>query len=69
MTKQNLWKVISENLKKEELIYVIKDDKSLKTNFDGIMEEFTFDQLFNHYSSNEIVKDYWHEDGLCIVLK
>ena len=32
-------------------------------------DEYTFDEIFNVYSGKEKVVKYWHEEGLCIILK
>ena len=52
-----LWNCINKNLKENELIYVIREEE-LKYTYD--MHEHTFDSIFN---------TYWHEDGLCILIK
>ena len=61
-----LWNCINKNLKENELIYIIREEE-LKYSYD--MHEHTFDSIFNTYSGKEIVIKYWHEDGLCIIIK
>ena len=58
--------LINKNLKENELIYIIREEE-LKDTYD--MHEHTFDSIFNTYSGKEIVIKYWHEDGLCILIK
>ena len=59
--------IVNEELKDNENIFILKEkDVDRKK---GIMEEYTDDELFNVYSKTERVKKYWHEDGLCIVIK
>ena len=64
---KTLWTIIKNNLKEGENIYILRKDELSKSK--GIMKEFTFDQIFNVYSGNERVIEYWHEDGLCIIIK
>ena len=62
----SLWDCVKENLRDGENIYILRDKELLRT---YLMHEHTFDSLFNTYSGDETVKRYWHEDGLCIILK
>ena len=64
---KTLWTIIKNNLKEGENIYILRKDELSKSK--GIMKEFTFDQIFNTYSGSERVIEYWHEDGLCIIIK
>ena len=70
---KELYTVIKNELKENENIFISTKTKMYdSTNLDNEwwkMEEFTFDQLFNNYSGKEKVYKYWHEDGLCIILK
>ena len=67
---KELYTIVKKELQKEENIFITTQNK-----LDGNdnewwkFEEFTFDQLFNNYSGKEKVKRFWHEDGLCIILK
>lgn len=63
---KHLYTVVKNELKENEKIYILKKDELNTCN--GIMHEFTYDQLFNNYSGNERVKRFWHEEGLCIIL-
>ena len=63
---KQLYTIIKNELKEEEKIYILR--KSELDTSNGIMHEFTYDQLFNNYSGTERVKKFWHEDGLCIIL-
>lgn len=64
--QQYLWNCINKNLKENELIYILTESELKNTH---IMHEYTYDSIFNNYSGKEIVVKYWHEDGLCIILK
>lgn len=64
--QQYLWNCINKNLKENELIYILTESELKNTH---IMHEYTYDSIFNNYSGKEIVAKYWHEDGLCIILK
>lgn len=61
-----LWNCINKNLQNNELIYIIRECEMNNT---SIMHQHNFDSIFNVYSSKEIVIRWWHEDGLCIVIK
>lgn len=61
-----LWNCINKNLKENELIYILRENE-LKTTY--VMHEHTYDSLFNTYCEKEIVTKYWHENGLCIIIK
>lgn len=61
-----LWNCINKNLQNNELIYIIREQEMNKT---SIMHQHNFDSIFNVYNSKEIVIKWWHEDGLCIVIK
>ena len=67
--QMHLYNAIKKELKEGELIYIIRNETRLSQNWDMIMEQFTYDEIFNNYSANEIVMKLWHEDGLCIILK
>lgn len=64
--QQYLWNCINKNLKENELVYILTENE-LKDTY--IMHEYTYDSLFNNYNGKEIVTKFWHEDGLCIILK
>lgn len=70
MMKQ-LYTIIKNELQDGENIWINKQSKidDLNDNEWWKFEEFTFDQIFNNYSGKEKAVRYWHEDGLCIILK
>jgi len=65
-----LYNVIKKELKENENIFVTTQAKlnDISNKNWQHMEEYTYDQIFNNLSGNEIVKKYWHEEGLCIIL-
>jgi len=63
---KQLYTIIKNELKEDEKIYILRKNELDVCN--GIMHEFTYDELFNNYSGKERVKRFWHEDGLCIIL-
>lgn len=64
---KNLYTVIKNELKEIENIFILRESEINKGI--RIMNEYTFDEIFNIFSKKEKVKTYWHEDGLCIILK
>lgn len=68
---KELWTIVKKELVDNETIFITRqaklDDKN--DNEWWKFEEFTYDELFNNYSGKEKVKRFWHEDGLCIILK
>lgn len=68
---KELWTIVKKELKDNEKVWITRqaklDDKN--DNEWWKFEEFAFDELFNNYSGKEKVKRFWHEDGLCIILK
>ena len=64
---KTLWTIIKNNLKEGESIFILNKNEVLTSK--GIMKEFSFDQIFNVYSGKERVVEYWHEEGLCIIIK
>lgn len=70
---KELYTIVKNELRKDENIFISTYTKIyVNTSLDDEwwkMEEYTFDQLFNNYSGKEKVYKYWHEDGLCIILK
>lgn len=68
---KTLWTIVKDNLRENENIFITTKAKinDLNDNEWWKFEEFTFDQLFNNYSGKERVDDYWHEDGLCVIIK
>lgn len=63
---RELYTIVKAELKENEKIYILR--KSELNSCNGIMHEFTFDQVFNNFSGKEKVVRFWHEDGLCIIL-
>lgn len=68
---KELWTIVKQELKESETIFVTKQEKlnDLNNKEWWKLEEYTFDELFNVYSGKEKVIRFWHEDGLCIILK
>ena len=66
-----LYTIVKQELKDGENIWITRQSKIDDPNNNEWwkFEEFTLDQLFNNYSGKERVKRFWHEDGLCIILK
>ncbi len=62
-----LFTIIKNELQNNENIFILKESEVNKSI--GIMHEYTYDELFNNYSGKEKVVRYWHEEGLCIILK
>lgn len=65
-----LYNVVKKELKENETIFITTKTKLNDLNDKKwyIMEEYTYDEIFNNLSGYEIVCKYWHEEGLCIVL-
>lgn len=63
--------IVKKELQEGENIWINNQNKlnDLNDSEWWKFEEFTFDQIFNVYSGKEKVVRYWHEDGLCIILK
>ena len=59
--------IIKQELKENELIYVLRKDEV--TTSKGVMHEHTVDDIFNVYNPKDKVSSFWHEDGLCIIIK
>lgn len=64
---KELFTIVKNELQDNENIFILRESEV--NNAMGIMHEFTYDELFNNYSGKEKVKRYWHEEGLCIILK
>lgn len=73
---KQLWTIIKENLRDGEDIFILRQDE-LKEAI-GIMHKLEFkDDVIgirhtiwaNGYKGTERVVRFWHEDGLCIILK
>ena len=63
---RELYTIVKSELKENEKIYILRKKELNSCN--GIMHEFTFDQVFNNFSGKEKVVRFWHEEGLCIIL-
>jgi hypothetical protein len=59
--------IIKQELKDDENIFILREDEV--NNAMGVMYEYTLDEIFNVYSGKEKVVRYWHEEGLCIIIK
>lgn len=59
--------IIKQELREDENIFILKKEEVNSAM--GIMHEYTLDEIFNVYSGKEKVVRYWHEDGLCIIIK
>ena len=68
--QRHLYNVIKDELKEHENIFITTRTRLNDLHNDKwyIMDEYTYDEVFNNLSGYEIVIKYWHEDGLCIVL-
>ena len=64
---KELFTIVKNELQDNENIFILRESEV--NNAMGIMHEFTYDELFNNYNSKEKVIRYWHEEGLCIILK
>ena len=64
---KHLYTIVKNELKEDEDIFILREKEIAKAN--GIMNKYSYDQLFNVYSGKEKVIRYWHEEGLCIVIK
>lgn len=66
-----LYTIVKDELNEGENIWITRQSKLDDPNDREWwkFEEFTLDQIFNNYSGKERVKRFWHEDGLCIILK
>lgn len=59
--------IIKEEIRENEHIFVLRQCEI--NNARGVMHEFTLDNIYNNYTKKEKVIRYWHEEGLCIILK
>lgn len=59
--------IIQNELRKNEKIYILRENELADAL--GIMHELTIKDVFNNYNEREKVVKFWHEDGLCIILK
>lgn len=68
---KKLYNVIKQELREGENIWINhqSDFEDMNNENWWKFEEYTFDEIFNVYSSEEKVLRYWHEEGLCIILK
>ena len=64
---KELFTIVKNELQDNENIFILRESEI--NNAMGIMNEFTYDELFDNYSGKEKVVRYWHEEGLCIILK
>lgn len=62
--------IVKNELREDEKIFITTDTKlnDLNNKEWYVMDEYSFDELFNNISGKERVKRFWHEDGLCIIL-
>jgi len=68
---KELWTIVKNELKEEENIFITTTKRldDLKNKEWWKLDEYTFDQIFNVYSGKEKVLRFWHEEGLCIILR
>lgn len=68
---KELWTIVKKELREDENICIttLKRLNDMNNQEWWKFDEYTFDQVFNVYSGKEKVARFWHEDGLCIVLK
>lgn len=62
-----LYTVIKYERRVNEDIFILRssevDDAS------GVMHRYNINELFKYYSLCDRVERFWHENGLCIILK
>ena len=68
---KELHTVIKQELREDEHLFIIKQKKldDLNDSEWWKFDEYTIDEIFNNINRKEKVIRYWHEDGLCIILK
>ena len=70
---KQLWTILKSELKMNENIWITTQDKFNSNDSEWWkFEEFKhdeFEKLFSKYNTKHKVVRYWHEDGLCIILK
>ena len=59
--------IIKQELREDENIFILKKEEVNSAM--GIMHEYTLKEIFKIYSTKEKVIRYWHEEGLCIIIK
>lgn len=59
--------IIKQELKEDEHIFILRREEVAMSK--GVMHEHTIDDLWDFYSPKDWVTSFWHEDGLCIILK
>lgn len=59
--------IINNELRDDELIYILKENEINDSM--GVMNECNLDNVFIKYDSKNKVIKFWHEEGLCIILK
>lgn len=64
---KELFTIIKKELREDENIFILRKDEV--NNAMGVMHEYTLDEIFNVYSGKEKVVRFWHEEGLCIIIK
>lgn len=64
--------IIKSQLRENENVFIIRNSKLNSMN-DSEWWKFeeckTREEVFDNYDRKEKVLRYWHEDGLCIILK
>lgn len=60
--------IIKNELQDNEHIWIQPPHRDLEEEW-WKFDEYTLDNIFSVYSGKEQVKRFWHEDGLCIILK
>lgn len=64
--------ILKSQLRDNENIFINRESKlnSLNDNEWWKFEEYeTIEEVLNNHNRKEKVKRYWHENGLCIILK
>lgn len=59
--------ILKNELRKNELVYILYECEV--ANSCGVMNELKPTAVLKNYKPTELVKSFWHEDGLCIILK
>lgn len=60
--------IINSELRNNEHIWIQPPGRD-KTNDWWKFDEYTLENIYSIFSGKEYVKRFWHEDGLCIILK
>ena len=59
--------ILNQELLDGEHIFILRRDEVNTSK--GIMHEHTLEDIYEFYSPKDWVTSFWHEDGLCIIIK